>query len=336
MEITTRKIQQAIGYTELEPLRKIWVRVFGDDENWPKGDTPLSREYAEPLLHALSQPTTRRTPEKAAIAARILAQLNGQQLETAQDSPQAIFIKIPDERTRPRVKRTTSGMHSRQAPISTGAGVTEKPQQKPRRNILSGITALDIVYATTIVTAIYGLWFNLKEMGVAFAIPYSLISLHALRMAKNPDTLKTARAGISAVVVLEILTFFIHLSMFNLRVVQIAKANALPFEYSYWGSMSAPFYIALVLSALFSGAGVYAVAITFSITAEKIKAKHMTEIEAEKRQQHYLELVGALEDTIRNWTLASGWNTNRPEVADALSRKYAEILSRIRGEMASK
>ena len=48
---------------------------------------------------------------------------------------------------------------------------------------------LDIVYLSTIATAVYGLWFTLREMGAAFAVPYCLISWHALRMAKNPASL---------------------------------------------------------------------------------------------------------------------------------------------------
>lgn len=311
-----------MGYEQLEPLRKVWVKHIGD--GWPKGDTPLPKEKALALLTVLSEPTTRRRPEQAAIAAELLKQVqqNGQYVAPSQ----AASAKAPA-----KIARKKAAVREEHAPVparhTAPARRSRMTRPESKQNAVSvwiqSITMLDVVYLATIATAIYGLWFNLREMGLAFAVPYSLISLHALRMAKNPASRRTAQAGIAAVVVLEILTFFIHLSMFNLRIVQSAKAQALPFEYSYYGTLEVPFYIACVLSGLFSAAGVYAVAVTFSLTMEKHKGK-----KAEQREQHYNELREALEESAGHWAILAGKNEHNPDFCDKLAAHYFEIITK--------
>ena len=185
---------------------------------------------------------------------------------------------------------------------------------------------LDIVYLSTIATAVYGLWFTLAEMGAAFAVPYCLISWHALRMAKNPANRKTAQAGIAAVVVLEVLTFFVHLVLFNLRTVQAAKANILPFEYSFWGSTSIPFTIACILAGLFSAAGIYAVSVTFSLTSEKHQAAEQAKQAAERQAANVETLRAALEDSAQQWLYASGKNNFDTDRAAIFADRYFTVL----------
>jgi hypothetical protein len=189
---------------------------------------------------------------------------------------------------------------------------------------------LDAVYLSTIATAVYGLWFTLREMGAAFAVPYCLISWHALRMAKNPASRSTAQVGIAAVVVLEVLTFFVHLVLFNLRTVQAAKAGVLPFEYSFYGSLEMPFVIACILAGLFSAAGIYAVSVTFLGTSEKHALAEKAKRDAEQSAAHVTELRAALEDAAKQWHWASGktvFDETFTEKAGTLAEKYYHILN---------
>jgi hypothetical protein len=137
---------------------------------------------------------------------------------------------------------------------------------------LKGLTMLDVVFFTNVAVADYGLCFLMKEMGIAWGFIYTLVSFHALGMAKNRKSQVTAQYGIMAVWVLEILSFFIHLSMFNLRVWQAAKHGELPFN--AWENQHVPFYIAALLAALFSTSAIYAVSITLALTKEKIEAEN--------------------------------------------------------------
>ena len=163
-------------------------------------------------------------------------------------------------------------------------------------------------------------------MGAALAVPYCSISSHALRRAKNPANRKTAQAGIAAVVVLEVLTFFVHLVLFNLRTVQAAKANLLPFEYSFWGSTSTPFTIACILAGLFSAAGIYAVSVTFSLTSEKHTAAEQAKQAAERQAANVETLRAALEDSARQWLYASGKNNFDTERAAVFADRYFTVL----------
>jgi hypothetical protein len=190
------------------------------------------------------------------------------------------------------------------------------------------IGMLDIVYLSTIATAVYGLWFTLREMGAAFAVPYCLISWHALRMAKNPASRSTAQVGIAAVVVLEVLTFFVHLVLFNLRTVQAAKAGVLPFEYSFYGSLEMPFVIACILAGLFSAAGIYAVSVTFLGTSEKHAAAEKAKRDAAKQAAHVAELRAALKDAADNWQIAAGSKYHNAAKAGVLAEKYYSLLNK--------
>lgn len=139
-------------------------------------------------------------------------------------------------------------------------------------NYLMSLTKLDVVFAVTIGIADYGLTFILHEMGAAAAIVYTLISLHALGMAKNRYSQRTAQTGIVAVWALELGAFCIHMTMFNRRI--WAAIDDMPFRVDDITDESRPFWIAVVLAILFSGAGIYAVSTTLALVTEQTEAEN--------------------------------------------------------------
>lgn len=137
---------------------------------------------------------------------------------------------------------------------------------------VKSLTALDFVFFLTMGVADYGLVFLMKEMGFIWASVYTLVSFHALSMTKKSHAQMTAKSGIAAVVVLEIFAFFVHVAMFNLRAWQAAKEGQMPFSpYEY---PQAAFWISVALAALLSGAGIYAVSTTLSLTTESVEAEN--------------------------------------------------------------
>jgi hypothetical protein len=328
--MTIRHIAATIPDTTTDSVVKVWKNL--NMGKHPKPDVLLTAEQVETLLGRMSEAVTKRPPEKAAAAAQLLEQYragmhqNGHK-EYAPVANPGVKMLGPDQpfkagaEIKPRtVKKRESVIHA--------FTVTPQPEPQPRKRFTwPQISMLDIVYLSTIATAVYGLWFTLREMGAAFAVPYCLISWHALRMAKNPASRKTAQIGVGAVVVLEILTFFVHLVLFNLRAVQAAKANILPFEYSFWGSTGMPFTIACIMAGLFSGAGIYAVSVTYSLTSEKHTAAQQAKAEADRNAAHVEELRAALEDAARQWAVASGFSQARPEFCERQAAKISAILS---------
>ena len=290
--MTIRHISTATA-TTTDAVVKVWKKQpFGPH---PGLDTPLPKEQAEHLLTVMAQPTTRRTPEAAQAAAQLLAEFRAGQHQNGHMKAVTPRTVTPPAQPKPIRTRTTKQPDAQQ--------ITPEPVK--RRFAWPKIGILDIVYLSTIATAVYGLWFTLREMGAAFAVPYCLISWHALRMAKNPESRSTAQVGIAAVVVLEVLTFFVHLVLFNLRTVQAAKAGVLPFEYSFYGSLEMPFVIACILAGLFSAAGIYAVSVTFLGTSEKHALAEKAKRDAEASAAHVTELREALEDAAKQWAIAS-------------------------------
>jgi len=313
--MTIRHISASTA-TTTDAVVKVWKKqTFGPH---PGLDTPLPKEQAEHLLTVMAQPTTRRTPEAAQAAATLLAEFRAGQHQNGHVEPAKPRTVTPPAQPKP-VQHRTRATKQPDAQLIT-------PEPVKRRFAWPQIGMLDIVYLSTIATAVYGLWFTLREMGAAFAVPYCLISWHALRMAKNPASRSTAQVGIAAVVVLEILTFFVHLVLFNLRTVQAAKAGVLPFEYSFYGSLEMPFVIACILAGLFSAAGIYAVSVTFLGTSEKHALAEKAKRDAEQSAAHVTELRAALEDAAKQWAIASGQNHFDTEKAGTLAERYYAIL----------
>lgn len=137
---------------------------------------------------------------------------------------------------------------------------------------LSGVSELDIVFGVNVLFAVYGLLYQLKEMGIPAAVAFCGVSIHAMRMCKNRKSQVTAQAGISAVWVLEFLAFFIHLTMINLRLWETGYKSKLPF--SVWENNEIPFIVAAILAGLLSLASVYSVAVTLAKMKEEIEAEN--------------------------------------------------------------
>ncbi len=313
--MTLRAISTATAATT-DAVVKVWKKQPALGKR-PDLDDLLTKEQAERLLTVMAQPTTRRTPEAAQAAATLLAEFRADMHQNGHAEPtKATAIArtdTPDKLARTRTPRTAVAQQAIPQPSNT------------RRFEWPTVSMLDVVYLSTIATAVYGLWFTLKEMGIAFAVPYCLISFHALRMAKNPANRQTAQAGIAAVVILEVLTFFVHLVLFNLRIVQTAKEFALPFN--YWEQTQTPFYIACILAGLFSAAGIYSVSVTFSLTSEKHASAEKAKRDAEHTAANVETLRAALEDSARQWAIASGQNHFDTEKAGKLAAKYYHILN---------
>lgn len=92
-------------------------------------------------------------------------------------------------------------------------------------------------------------------------------------MAKDRYSQQTAKQGIVAICVLELLAFFVHLAMFNMRLWDANQAGKLPFSVQD-GWMHIPFVIALCLALLVSLTAIYAVTTTLSLTKEKVRAEN--------------------------------------------------------------
>lgn len=138
---------------------------------------------------------------------------------------------------------------------------------------------LNLSYYVTVIATCYGLIFLLKVMGIAPAVVYTLVSLQALEMAKDRKSRVTAQRGIAAVWILEILAFFVHLTMFNYQI--WSRKDTLPFEVE--SGEYRIFIIALIFGMLFSAAGIYAVSTRLALTVESADAE---DYEAEHNRKY--------------------------------------------------
>jgi len=308
--VTLRAIAHHTGI-KTDNAVKVWKKQHLGE--YGSLDAVLPAEKVEQFLTWLSTPATRRTEIDCQPAAELLAEFRAGKHQNGHT--ERITVKPP---AMPAVERKV------RQPKAAPVAIPEPAKQARQWPVIS---MLDIVYLSTIATAVYGLWFTLREMGAAFAVPYCLICFHALRMAKNPESRRTAQIGVGAVVVLEVLTFFVHLVLFNLRAVQAAKAGILPFEYSFWGSTEMPFTIACIFAGLFSGAGIYAVAVTFSLTSEKHAAAEKAKRDVEQKESDYAVIRAALEDSAKRWAVASGQNHFDPGKAGEYAERYFHILN---------
>lgn len=230
-------------------IKEIMSRVgIGDDTIRKYGfgvSASIPIEKAIEILKPRTVAGGRWPIDKANRAAAMLAELQALQSGAAKETA------APEPLPEPQIK-------------------TETPTESKRHKIR--FSALDIVFGVNILVADYGLIYLMKEMGAAWAVVYSLLSIHAIGMAKNRHSQVTASYGVAAVWILEILSFFIHLSMFNLRLWETGFENKLPF--SVWENTTYPFAIASILAALFSTAAIYSVSVTLALTKEKVEAEN--------------------------------------------------------------
>lgn len=252
-EVLTGTIRTRLLYRTRDAMEANWKQVF-PNVPLPDEHTGIPFETVIQFLESMAIPKQGRSTAITNAAITFLKELQApaEEVKTFQE-PTA-----PDE-----------------LPAELPAELPEKqPEGSERRqgNFLQSLSALDVVFYCNLLVADYGLVYMLKEMGAAWAVIYTLVSWHALRMAKNRYSQVTAGRGITAVWVLEAFAFFIHLAMFNLRAWQAAKAGNMPF--SPWENTTYPFWIAFALAALFSGAAIYAVSTTLALTKEQVEAEN--------------------------------------------------------------
>lgn len=237
-------------YKSRDAMQTQWQQVF-TDELLPDDHVSVETQKVKIFLESLSKPQRGRSGAITNAAVEFLKNFN-----------------LPVEL--PVVQLPISNSES---PLLPGGNQTKLSFWQKPAIWFSQLTALDVVFFANMAVADYGLIFLLKEMGFAWAFIYTLVSFHALKMAKTRHSQVTAKRGLAAVWVLEILAFFIHYTMFNLRVWQAAKAGELPLN-----TWSEDVYIiqaiAPVLAILFSGAAIYAVSTTLALTVEKVEAEN--------------------------------------------------------------
>lgn len=146
--------------------------------------------------------------------------------------------------------------------------VTENKEIKPSR-----LSLLDVVFWFTVCLTGWGFYTFFGVWGIGVWIVYALIAIHAMIMAQNPRLRSTARAGLAAVVGLEIIAFCVHFAMFNLAIWRIGgdlkRGEILPFR--IFEHLDYPFYIAVVFAAILSAGNIYAVSVKMNITKELSK-----------------------------------------------------------------
>lgn len=260
-------LRNALTYKTYSAMNAQWVLLF-DGEILPEDHQPIPAEKVIKIIETLSVSKQGR-PRGITLAAQSLKKVIFEEKELTE--------KVEDKKDQlPDV-----------LPINENIVETSKKNIELPKNIEKSFwdkyftfSKLDIVYAFTIGVADYGLIYILKEMGMVAAVVYTLISLDALGMAKNRYQKLTARNGIIAVWILEILAFFIHLTMFNKRL--WGSVNDLPFTIDNFSTEERPFYIALTLSFLLSAACIYAVSITLSKVLELNEAENFEQIHNQK------------------------------------------------------
>ena len=243
-------IRTRLMYRSRDAMATNWIGVF-PNELLPDDHLSVSVDKVKTFLESLGKPQRGRSAAITGAAIELLREINEPEkgLEPVEQEKEIELLTIPD---------------------TEGSAKTRDEEPTGIWGYISSLTALDITFFANMAVADYGLVFLLKEMGGAWAFIYTLVSFHALKMAKNRYSQVTASRGITAVWVLEIFAFFIHLAMFNLRAWQAAKDGQMPF--SPWENITYPFWIAFSLAALFSGAAVYAVSTTLALTKERVEA----------------------------------------------------------------
>jgi len=254
-EVLTGTIRTRLLYRTREAMEMNWKQVF-PNVILPDEHTGVPFDTVKLFLESMSVQKQGRSKAITNAAIEFLKELQAplEVLELPFEDPANISSEVEPEAELP-AKQKTDGEES--------------------KSWIKSVSALDVVFFCNMAVADYGLVYMLKEMGAAWAIVYTLVSFHALKMAKDRYSQVTASRGIAAVWVLEVFAFFIHLAMFNLRAWQAAKDGDMPF--SPWENITYPFWIAFALAALFSGAAVYAVSTTLALTKEKVEAENYEE-----------------------------------------------------------
>ena len=246
------ELRTRLMYRSRDAMAANWQQVF-PEELLPDDHIEVPTEKVANFLKSLSKPQRGRSAAITNAAFGMLGEINAPAVE-------ALPEQIPVAAIEPIQVEPATEVAEKEAPKN--AFVEE----------MKAVTALDVVFYVNMLIADYGLVFLFKEMGMAAGIVYTLVSFHALRMAKDRYSQVTAERGVNAVWALELMAFAIHLSMFNIRAWQAGKDNKLPF--SVWDNPQYPFWVAVTLALLFSGSAIYAVSTILALTKERVEAEN--------------------------------------------------------------
>lgn len=267
---TIGTLRDALKYRSREAMGRNWTSVF-ENQILPEDHQTVDPEQVMAFVTEIAKPQRGRPGSITGAAQLLLKNITGivDSVRNFRVDPEKIDDRPADNGEPVVIFPKTSD--------DTPATKSDLFDKMAERffNYLMSLTKLDIVFAVTIGIADYGLTVILLEMGAAAAVVYTLISLHALGMAKNRYSQRTARTGIVAVWALELGAFCIHMTMFNRRI--WASIDNMPFRVDDIADESRPFWIAVVLALLFSGAGIYAVSTTLALVTERTEAENFEE-----------------------------------------------------------
>ncbi len=273
------EIRRRLGYKSRETMAFCWRSIF-PEEFLPDDHGLVPLEKIRFFLSKLSQTQKGRRRSIKVAAKAFLSELDGKPVpnfELLSNNGTAHNSKLADLEEAPPTSSKV-GKVSKPAPETPWQDIFKLLSSFVYRLLRSAIEfiisagPLEIVFLVGIALADYSLYFFMREIGLAWATVYTLITIHALQMAKNPHSRQTASKGVVAVFVLEVVSFFIDLAMFNLKIWQAGKRGELPF--SVWENVTYPFWVSFALASLFCGGVLYALSITLSLTSERIKAQN--------------------------------------------------------------
>lgn len=269
------ELRETLKYRSREAMNKNWSTAF-DGEVLPDDHFFVEPDQVLLFVQKIAIPQRGRPGTITGAAQQLLKTLNGTKRTTVEYEKVDQVIEPTFEQTE-KIAEVVEPITVETEKVDQVTEPTfEQPEQvQTRKNTfyqkIAELSNLDWVYLVTIGLADYGLVLLLKEVGLAAAIVYTLVSFHAMGMAKDRHSQVTAGRGITAVWLLEILAFFVHLTLLNRRL--WGTIEELPFTVEDVTNEPRPFYIALIMATLFSAAGIYAVSTTLALLKEKIDAE---------------------------------------------------------------
>lgn len=270
-----------------------WAQTF-EGEKLADFDMFVPLQKALTFLHSLTEPKKGRSKlfsDNAKVTLETL-KCGGELLERVNENlPRFENLPPPPPKVKaPRKEYVVNGNADAMSQTTTLASlVADRPAQptpvaensrldwsvisKPIGRVVDyvrNMTALDYLFLTNIVIADYGAWVLLKDMGLFFALYYSILSYQIMSMAGDRYSSQTAKRGIGLLWALEILTLCVHFGMLHLRIKQASKAGDMPFDVEQYPVVA--YSLAIVLSAVFSGGAIYAVTTKRALMVEKATA----------------------------------------------------------------
>ena len=251
------QLRQRLQYRSREAMASNWQNVFPGIV-LPEDHNEIQLTELLGFLESIAKPTRGRSGKITQAAKNMLAEFDND-LEQ-QRNIEKMDIPFPD------VEKIGDPVI---IPGSEALESSKKDQNIAEKIGIKG-TGLEVSYYFTVGMVCYGLVVILDEIGAAAAIIYTLVSMQAIQMTKDRKSRETAKGGINAVWVLSFLGFWVHLTMFNLKLWK--AANSLPFQIE--PGEYRIFTIACVLALLFSGTEIYSISTRLALTTEAVEAEN--------------------------------------------------------------